>query len=65
MDFRAETDAPTPINLTNHAYWNLGGQNANGEFKRKVRTRRTRATVTARPFLCVFVVFLSSFCLFY
>lgn len=65
MDFRAETDTPTPINLTNHAYWNLGGRNASGEFKRKVRTRRTRATVTARPFLCVFVVFLSSFCPFY
>lgn len=25
MDFRAKTDAPTVINLTNHNYWNLGG----------------------------------------
>lgn len=25
MAYEAKTDLPTPINLTNHTYWNLGG----------------------------------------
>ena len=26
IDYRAESDRPTIINLTNHTYWNLGGE---------------------------------------
>jgi aldose 1-epimerase len=28
LEFRATTDAPTVVNLTNHAYWNLSGRAA-------------------------------------
>jgi aldose 1-epimerase len=26
LDYAAETDAPTVVNLSNHSYWNLGGE---------------------------------------
>ena len=28
IDYSARSDAPTPVNLTNHSYWNLAGRNS-------------------------------------
>ncbi|MET7455458.1 aldose epimerase family protein [Streptomyces sp. NPDC005574] len=40
--YEAVTDAPTVVNLTNHAYWNLAGSgNAGGHVLRLAASRRT------------------------
>lgn len=31
INYRAKVDRPTPVNLTNHTYWNLGGPGPIGE----------------------------------
>jgi aldose 1-epimerase len=40
IDYRAETDAPTVVNLTNHAYWNLAGGGTIGEHEVQVSASR-------------------------
>lgn len=30
IEYHAESDAPTLLNMTNHSYWNLGGENIRG-----------------------------------
>jgi aldose 1-epimerase len=37
FDYKCTTDAPTPLNITNHAYWNLSG-----EGKRSILTQEAK-----------------------
>jgi aldose 1-epimerase len=45
LDYIAETDQPTVLNLTNHAYWNLGGDGT--VLNHLVRIRSARITEVA------------------
>ena len=36
IEFRATSDAPTPVNLTNHNYWNLGGHKSGPHFEQEL-----------------------------
>lgn len=42
LDLEAITDAPTVVNLTNHAYWNLAGHNAGSALDHTLELRASR-----------------------
>ncbi|MDE6072139.1 MAG: galactose mutarotase [Muribaculaceae bacterium] len=42
LDFHAETDADTVVNLTNHAYWNLDGADAGKIFDHKMKIKASK-----------------------
>ncbi|MFF1417400.1 aldose epimerase family protein [Streptomyces sp. NPDC058280] len=44
IDYRAVTDAPTPVNLTNHTYWNLGGAGSGSATGHELRIAAGRIT---------------------
>ncbi len=44
VSYRAETDAPTIVNLTQHAYWNLAGEGCGDVLGHRLRVRASRYT---------------------
>ncbi|MBR6271706.1 MAG: galactose mutarotase [Lachnospiraceae bacterium] len=50
ISYKAETDAPTVLNLTNHTYFNLDGQDGSTIFDHKVRLNSSRFTEYAGSF---------------
>lgn len=41
LDFHAESDAATVVNMTNHAYWNLDGADAGSIFNHEMKLKAT------------------------